>query len=1569
MTKILRSLSFVFGSAFFSTCVAPTPVEPTAATASTSIETRSAVTEVTASRSEVGVAAQASEAQRTASNAGPAAAPAAPTREVEFAPATSSADTKPAPVASSTEAKPAFVASNADTQPAPGAASAEPATAPSASSAGTGAAPTASSTETAPARAATSATPVSATQDVSANAPRAPRRLRLEYLENPMGVGEPKPRFSWELDDPRRGATQSAYELVVASDRAALEAGRADVWSPGRVSSSATNQIEYGGPALAFDHEYWWRVRSFDAAGAASPWSAPATWTMGPLVTSDWRGTWIADPRPIEKGAPKHHGWRSSWKSAQDDMVWVQLDFGQQRTFDTVKLYPAHPNDDPKAGAGYLFPIQYRMWIADEPTFMKKSPIHIVDETAFDVKNPGDVPKVHDLGSRMSVRYVRFGFLKHAQSEGQGFGVALAEIELLDRGVVTSRGAAITSNDSVESDGWGLTKLIDGDTQSHAAREVPLPPAPHLRGEFALSTDVKRATAYVTALGLYELHVNGSVVGDRVLAPEWTRYDGHVQYQAYDVTSLVRKGNNAAGLVLGDGWYAGRIGLADTLPGFPRRGLYGDKPLALLQVEIELVNGDRSRFTTGPAWKSTLEGPIRSSDLLDGETYDARRALAGWDQPGFDDAAWVPVEAVGQPDDGIYWQPSEPMRVVEELPARSITEPAKGTYVVDFGRVVTGRCRITCSGAAGETVVLRHGEMLDAEGRLYTANLRGAAQTDRYTLRGGGRETWEPRFTLHGFRYVELTGLAAKPELANFVARVVRTSARETASFACSEPVLDALWRNARTSLAGNLTGIATDCPQRDERLGWMGDLGAFAQTGIYQMDLAAFLGKWAWDARDAQGREGRFPDFAPHPFGPGERFTGAPGWGDAGVHVPWAAWVNYGDKRLLERHVQALQRHVDFVMNFNRQFRWENQRGNDYGDWLNGSTIVADGWKREGCEMDKEAFATAWLRASTRLASKITLLVNGNETPTAMYQGAPAAIPTTYGDYSVSAANAFAQRYFDVDSRFVGGAQAGYVLALAFDLVPEFQRPKLVEHLLADIRARDNQLTTGFLTTHRALIELSRAGVAADGIACETRFPALGWQVGQGATTTWERRDGFVPGRGFADPGMNSFNHFAFGSIGEWMMGWLVGLRPDEKQVGWKHFVVAPAPTQKVTHAEGAYDSIVGRIEASWTKTQAAFELDVLVPANASATVVLPAADGVAITEGGQPIPADSKDARRGPQGRQGRARGARGPLPLPRRRVRPLAAAALLAMAGAFDASCASVRAPEPVVARVSGGRVHVIRAASGATVVLELTASDFQAPDAEFVRWTERAVAAIEAYYGRFPVDDARVTVTSRPGRRVVFGQADGDGVRVLVGRDVTRAVLDRDWTLTHEMVHLALPSLASAHHWLEEGSATYVEPIARALAGQRRAEDVWGEFARDYAQGLPQDGDEGLDRTPTWGRTYYGGALWCLLADVELRKATGNRVGLQEALAAVVARGGDARASWSIERVLAEADGAAGGSTLRDLYAAHATRAVAVDLAALWRELGVVRRGRGREVEFDEAAPLAAIRRAIVPVRGE
>ncbi len=1045
---------------------------------------------------------------------------------------------------------------------------------------------------------------------------RAPQHLRVEYRTRPLGLDERVPRFSFELDDPRRGATQSACELAVGEDPQSLAKDEGVLWSSGRLETDATSQIEYAGPELVAGHTYWWKVRSFDAAGQASPWSAIETWSLGPLDAADWSARWIGDAAPIVKPQRAHNGWRSAWKKNQDDMAWVMIDLGQPRVFDSVRIHPAHPYDDPQAGAGYLFPLQYRVWIADEPTFLKKPPIHVVNETFGDVKNPGDAFRSHAVG-RLNVRYVRIGFLKLAHVPDKGYGVALSELELLDGQRVVSRGAQITVSDSIEEGGWSSANLCDGDTGAHAAVDAPPAPPPLLRREFQLAGGVKRATLFASALGLYELHLNGERVGDQVLAPEWTRYDTRVQYQAYDVTSLLKPGANALGALLGDGWYAGRIGLSDAFAGYPRRGLYGDKPQLLVQLEIERADGSLERIVSDASWKSTLEGPIRASDLLDGETCDARNEPRGWDRAGFDDSKWKAVEATPGTRAKLVAQACEPIRVERDVPAVSVRELRPGVQIFDLGETLSGWCRLRCSGKAGTQITLRHAEMLDENGALYVDNLRGAAQTDRFTLRGEGQEVCEPRFTYHGFRYVEVSGLERPATSADLVGRSIRTSAREIGSFECSEPILNKLWRNARVSRRTNLVGVPTDAPARDERMGWLAPFGVAATAAMYDLDLAAFVGKWSDDVRDAQAQVGPFGDFAPHPYAPDEHFAGAPGWGDAALSVAWSAWVQYGDRRLLQRQFSALQRHVDYVMNYARAYTWSYQRGLDYGDVRNGSELTADGWPTDGCALAQEVFATAYLRQSTRLMSRIARAIGASEDPTPAYAG----FQTNYGDYSYNSANAFDTKFTNHEARMAGDTQAGYALALAFDLTPEFKRARLVANLRAAIDARGGSLTTGIHTTHRALIELSRAGVAVDKLVCDTRFPSFGWQIEQGATAMWENRDGFVPGRGFNKSRANSFDALAGSSIGEWLSGWLVGLRPDEDAPGWKHFFVAPAPTEKVTWARGSLETMRGRIEVEWRKNGARFELDLLVPANSSASVILPATDATALFEGEQPI------------------------------------------------------------------------------------------------------------------------------------------------------------------------------------------------------------------------------------------------------------------------------------------------------------------------------------------------------------
>ncbi|MEW6749778.1 MAG: family 78 glycoside hydrolase catalytic domain, partial [Candidatus Latescibacterota bacterium] len=519
-------------------------------------------------------------------------------------------------------------------------------------------------------------------------------------------------------------------------------------------------------------------------------------------------------------------------------------------------------------------------------------------------------------------------------------------------------------------------------------------PATLLRREFELAGPARRATLYASALGLYELRLNGQRVGDHHLAPEWTDYRRRVQYQTYDVTALLQPGPNAIAATLGAGWYAGRIGMAEPFAGVAR-GLYGRRLGLIAQLAVELEDGTTAEVVTDRTWRGTDGGPILAADLLDGETRDARREQPGWDRPGFEAAAWQEVATL--PGPRLVAQPNEPVRITRTLPAVGLSEPEAGTWIFDLGQNMVGWPRLRLRAAPGAAVQLRYGEVLNPDGTLYRENLRGAPQVDHYVCRGGReaisggqrpsaasprcagsgetQEVFEPCFTYHGFRYVEVTGLGYRPEAGDLTGCVLHSDAPAASSFECSEPLLNRIMEAIGWTLRGNLHGLPTDCPQRDERLGWMGDIQVFSQTAIFAMDLAAFFTKWLQDVRDAQTEDGRFPDFAPQPFDPEVRFSANPGWADAGVIVPWRCWVNYADRRLLEAQFDAAARWVDWVSEQNPDGIWRRRLGTGftYGDWLNGDTFAdLPGWPPKGGQVPHEVYATAFLAHSTELVSRM---------------------------------------------------------------------------------------------------------------------------------------------------------------------------------------------------------------------------------------------------------------------------------------------------------------------------------------------------------------------------------------------------------------------------------------------------------------------------------------------------------------------------------------------------------------------------------------------------------------------
>ncbi len=770
--------------------------------------------------------------------------------------------------------------------------------------------------------------------------------------------------------------------------------------------------------------------------------------------------------------------------------------------------------------------------------------------------------------------------------------------------------------------------------KSESPPDGPLPSLPPalLRKSFQLDKPIKHATAFVTALGLYELHLNGRTVGDHRLAPEWTNYHKRVQYQAYDVTPLLKTGDNAVGAMLADGWYAGRVGIVQVTgkPPWQLRAWYGNWPHLLVQLHVTYADGSQAVIVSDGSWKSTTEGPIRVACILDGERYDARKEMPGWDAPGFDDAKWQPVHVLEQVPAQLVWQHNEPMRVTSEVQPVAVKEPSPGVYVFDFGQNMAAVCRLKVVGAGpGARLRLRHAEMLSSDGNIYRDNLRiddktgiGARQEDEYITKGG-QETWEPRFTYHGFRYVELTGVPAgsswRPTLESLTARVLCSSAPETDAFACSTPLLNQLWSNIIWTQRDNMPSIPTDCPQRDERMGWTGDILAFGQTAIFNMDMAAFFTKWLQDLRDDQAADGRFADFAPHPFDPNRYFSGVPAWGDAGVFVPWYHWVNYADKKLLAEHFEAARRWVDWIHGQNPDLLWKNKRNNDYGDWLNGDTLkLADfGFPTGGTEVPKELFGTAFFYQSTRYVAKMAEILGRSEDA------------GTYGRLADDIQAAFNKAYVAEDGTIRGNTQSGYALALDMELLPAEKRPIAARKMREAIRAYKDHMSTGFHTTVRLMNQLTRAGMndVAYQLINYDSIPSWGYTIKQGATTIWERWDGWVAGRkerdGFQDPGMNSFNHYAIGAVGEWMVRTILGINPDESQPSYRHVILRPLPGGGLSYARGHYDSIRGRIAVDWRIDGDRLLVELSVPANTTATLMLPASGPEAVKEGGKPIAA----------------------------------------------------------------------------------------------------------------------------------------------------------------------------------------------------------------------------------------------------------------------------------------------------------------------------------------------------------
>ena len=1027
------------------------------------------------------------------------------------------------------------------------------------------------------------ARPATAAPEVGALAPTLPR---CEYLVNPVGLDVKQPRLTWIGASSARGQVQTAYRVLVASRLDLLRRHKGDRWDSGKVASDETTAIAYAGTPLADHDRCYWKVKVWDRDGRESAWSEEASWSMGLMDTATWAARWIGydKSRQIDLPDAPFDGAKWIWFPGSKDTP------PGQRLFVTTFTLPeasriARAELLITSNGRYWFNVNGKLASSSTPGIDSWERPRLADVTAFLKPGANDVR----IGVEVPAAGAPGLLVKLDVTDADGKMHTLVSD---DRWKATDQPGANWHDRPLDTGPWPASRVL-GDYGAapwgrlKSARLV-LPPPAYLRTNFRVGKPVRAATLYATALGIYDLHLNGRRVSEDRFNPGWTDYTRRVYSRAYDVTGLLRDGDNALGAILGDGWYSGFLGFQRV------RDHYGKRTRFRGSLHLEYADGTAEEVATGPGWKAST-GPIREADFLMGETYDARLAADGWDRPGFDDGKWDPVDEGSELNPPVQHHPGPAVKEIAEFRAATITEPRPGVYVLDLGQNFAGVPRLKVSGKAGQVITLRFAERLNPDGTVYTTNLRDARCIDTYTCRGGGVETWEPRLTFHGFQYIEVSGLTTPPTRETVSGVAISSDTPVAGSFACSDPMLNRLHANIYWTQRANFIDIPTDCPQRDERLGWTGDAQVYVRTATLNADVQAFFTKWLVDLEDGQRADGQFPMVAPVKVAGDD---GGPAWADAGVICPWTIYEVYGDRRLLASHYSSMARFVEFCRQRSTPELLPPAQFHAFGDWLS-----------IGADTPKEIIYMAYFAQSTRLTARAAEVL-GKAEDAAKYA-------ELYGKIKA----AFNRAYVAPDGRIKGDTQACYVLALANDLLDGEARDLAAKHLVEDIERRGGHLSTGFIGTKDLMLVLAKIGRndLAYRLLHHDTFPSWGFSIKHGATSIWERWDGWTPEKGFQDPGMNSFAHYSFGAVYQWMVENIGGIRSNGPS--YKKIHIAPQPGGRLTQASTSYKSIRGEIATRWEKKDGTLTLDVTIPANTTATVSLPAAKAADVTEGGRPV------------------------------------------------------------------------------------------------------------------------------------------------------------------------------------------------------------------------------------------------------------------------------------------------------------------------------------------------------------
>jgi alpha-L-rhamnosidase len=1017
-------------------------------------------------------------------------------------------------------------------------------------------------------------------------------QLKCENLIDPMGIDAARPRLSWTMESARRGDRQTAYQILVGSSMGSLAKNQGDIWNSGRVNSDRSVLVEYQGPALESGKAYYWKVRVWDMEGKPSDWSRPAQWTMGLLTAKEWKGKWIGR----DEVDNTYHLTGTKWIWFPEGEPAKSAPVGSRFFRRTVNLQEGRTIKDARL---HVTADNTCTFFINGKQFCSTDDHSVVSEVdvagalrsganviAASARNLGETPNPAGLIALLEVHF----------TDGTSFSVQTdAGWKSSDKEVPGWESPGF--DDSV----WAAARVLGpagmapwGEIYGLEDRRLP---ARWLRKEFTLEKNLTRATVYMCGLGLSELYINGKKVGDHVLSPALSEYPKRVYYVTHDVTTGLHQGPNAIGVVLGNGRY-----FAPRMHQPTHTQTYG-YPKLLLQLRLEFKDGSSRDLVSDGTWKLSTAGPIQANNEYDGEQYDARMELDGWANVGFDETKWEVAPIVSPPAGVLHAQMINPIRVTGVLTPVSIKEVRPGVFIYDMGQNMVGWCRLRVSGPRGMQVSLRHSETVTPQGELYLDNIRGAKVTDLYTLKGSGTETFEPRFTYHGFRYVELKGFPGRPDLSTLQGRVVNDDVESAGEFSCSDPVVNRTYRNILWGVRGNYRSISTDCPQRDERQGWLGDRSAESRGETYLYDIATLYSKWLQDMADAQKENGSVSDVCPAYW---PLYNDNVTWPSSTVIIPGAMLDQYADSALIRRHYPSMVKWIDHMSTFIQD---DVITKDTYGDWC----VPPEDPKliHSNDPLRKTAggiLSTTFFYHDLTLMSRYATFLG--KTADAQRFGAMA-------DRLKAGLN---RKYYNKEKGYYdNGSQTSCVLPLGFGMVPPEERQRVFDHLVRKITDETKgHVGTGLVGgqwLNRVLSENGRPDLAYK-FATNITYPSWGYMAERGATTIWELWNGDS-----ADPAMNSGNHVMLvGDLVIWLWECVAGIKADPERPGFKNVIMNPTPVGDLTFVKAKHNSPYGVVASEWRKEGATFDWTITVPVNAVATISVPAKQVESVTESGKP-------------------------------------------------------------------------------------------------------------------------------------------------------------------------------------------------------------------------------------------------------------------------------------------------------------------------------------------------------------